>query len=139
MAGHRAQVGRAVAQGLVERAGQAQDLVVGEVVLEARQGARAHLAHGLGEGLLDVGLHGSHGLVGHDGGDGVLLLVGLVDQRGGVHVRRRHGEEAAREVLGDDDGRVVLARADALLGVLARGNGVADLLVLPEFLGHVLT
>jgi hypothetical protein len=136
--GDGAQVARAGVDGALEGGGEVEHLVVVEVVLQVGQGARADLAHGLGEGLADVGLHGRHGLVGHDRRDRVALLVGLVDEGGGVDVVGGDGEQGGGEVLRDQDRRVVAPGAHALLGLLARGDLVADLVARAQLGGHRL-
>ena len=97
------------------------------------------LAHRRDEGRVERLLDGAGAGVGHLGRDGALLLVDVVGEFGLVELTVEHGQQILREVLGDDDGRVVLAALDALLGVL---GGVderpAQLVVVLELVDHLV-
>ena len=120
-------------------------LGVAQLAHDARVGV-VDLAHGLGHALLELlghgGAHDAHELlgdlllerggagVGDLGRDGVDLLVDVVGDVGLVGVAVEDVGERGGEVRRDDEGGVVGAGLDALLGLVLAHEGPAQLCVL---------
>ena len=99
------------------------------VVRKGVQARHERLGHFLQEALIDLLLDGGDALVGDFRGNGIFLLVDIILDGGAVDVALQNAHHILAEILGDDDGGVVVPGLDALQGVVAVHELPADLVV----------
>ena len=115
-------------QAVQDPVSQAATVVV-PVVRKGVQARHKRLGHFLQKALIDLLLDGGDALVGDFRGDGIFLLVDIILDGGAVNVALQDAHHILAEILGDDDGGVVVPSLDALQGVVAVHELPADLVV----------
>ena len=96
---------------------------------------------GFDEGLVKADLYGFGGFINDDGGDGVFLVVDVKVEGGfSEGVIGEDGSEALAEILGDDDGAIIISTLfEGREGFGAVGENPLHVVVFAESVGDAVT